>query len=222
MDPEIVNSGVPILGICYGHQLLADMAGGRVSPTGPPSTAAPRSMSSPAMALLGDLPPRLEVWMSHRRLRDRAAPGFCRHRHVSRGLPWRRWRIRERGLYGVQFHPEVSHTAPGPGHPEDDSSTTSAGWHLLDQPLDHRSSRSTGSAPRSATARWSADSPVGSIRRLPRLWSIEPWATSSRAYSSTTVCCGQGEAEQVDETFRRHFQTNLIQVKAGRPVPGKA
>jgi GMP synthase (glutamine-hydrolysing) len=76
MDPEIINAGVPILGICYGHQLLADIAGGRVSPTGTSEYGRTDVEVIAGSHLLGDLPLGLEVWMSHGDGVTEPPPGF--------------------------------------------------------------------------------------------------------------------------------------------------
>ena len=65
MDPDILTAGVPILGICYGHQLLADLSGGRVSPTGTSEYGRTEVELIEGSGLLGDLPSAFEVWMSH-------------------------------------------------------------------------------------------------------------------------------------------------------------
>jgi len=97
MDPEVVNAGVPILGICYGHQLLADIAGGRVSPTGTSEYGRTGVEVIAGSHLLGDLPLGLEVWMSHGDCVTEPPPGFATTA-TSAGSPVAVMEDRERAL----------------------------------------------------------------------------------------------------------------------------
>jgi GMP synthase (glutamine-hydrolysing) len=111
-DPEVFRLGVPILGICYGIQLMNHMLGGRVAP------AASREYGHKLFAmtdrddLFFGLERREKVWMSHGDLVEEAAPGF-EVIGASDASPVGAVRHRQRRLYGVQFHPEVHHTPCG-------------------------------------------------------------------------------------------------------------
>jgi GMP synthase (glutamine-hydrolysing) len=104
VDPRIFELGIPTLGICYGAQLMARDLGGRVDRTD--------ASEYGKTALLKDTPADQTVWMSHR---DSvvAAPAGARVVAASANTPVAAFESRERGLYGVQFHPEVVHTPHG-------------------------------------------------------------------------------------------------------------
>ena len=115
--PEyVLTQGLPVLGICYGMQLLTHQLGGRVAP-------APAREYGPAEVtlvdrhnpLLGPLWPdssTIKVWMSHGDYVDVEPPGF-RTLARSENSPVAAMGDQQRGLYGLQFHPEVVHTARG-------------------------------------------------------------------------------------------------------------
>jgi GMP synthase (glutamine-hydrolysing) len=109
-DPAIFELGVPMLGICYGMQLLALELGGRVDRTG----AGEFGKASLHLhgALGKDLPEEQTVWMSHR---DSvvAPPGGAEVTGSTSSTPIGAFEDPARGLYGIQFHPEVVHTAHG-------------------------------------------------------------------------------------------------------------
>ncbi len=111
VDPGIFELGVPTLGICYGMQLMAQELGGRVDRTGVSEFGKTALRAAPG-ALFEGLPDEQIVWMSHR---DSvvAAPAGARVVAGSRSTPIAAFEQPERGLYGVQFHPEVAHTPYG-------------------------------------------------------------------------------------------------------------
>ena len=112
MDPEILDLGIPILGICYGHQLLADLAGGEVSNTGSAEYGSTVIDVVADSILLKDVSTGEQVWMSHRDQVTDVAEGFSCVA-TTPGASIAAMENRERGLYGVQFHPEVAHTPRG-------------------------------------------------------------------------------------------------------------
>jgi GMP synthase (glutamine-hydrolysing) len=112
MDPAILDLRIPILGICYGHQLLADLGGGVVANTGGAEYGNTTLDVVADSVLLSDLPVSQQVWMSHRDQVTGVPPGFvCVAR--TPGADVAAMEDRERSLYGVQFHPEVAHTPRG-------------------------------------------------------------------------------------------------------------
>jgi GMP synthase (glutamine-hydrolysing) len=111
VDPALFGLGVPVLGICYGMQLMALELGGRVDRTGV-SEFGRTELRAEHGALFEGLPEVQAVWMSHR---DSvvAAPAGARVVAGSPSTPIAAFEDPERGLYGVQFHPEVVHTPHG-------------------------------------------------------------------------------------------------------------
>ena len=111
VDPALYELGIPTLGICYGAQLLALDLGGRVDRTGV-SEFGKTEMRVAASRLLADTPAEQTVWMSHRDTVV-AAPEGASVVASSPATPVAAFESPERGVYGVQFHPEVVHTPHG-------------------------------------------------------------------------------------------------------------
>jgi len=115
VDPEVFALGIPILGICYGCQLMAHRLGGAVVPAQADSareygkTETEFETDSP---LFRGLPERSVVWMSHGDYMSRVPDGF-RVTARSAACPNAAIADERRGFYGVQFHPEVGHTQFG-------------------------------------------------------------------------------------------------------------
>ncbi|HEY5503445.1 MAG TPA: glutamine-hydrolyzing GMP synthase [Candidatus Anoxymicrobiaceae bacterium] len=112
IDPAVFDLGIPILGICYGTQLMARSLGGTVEPTGIREYGKTDLSVEEEGVLLDDLPLEQTVWMSHGDTITMAPAGFkvLAHTPVS---PVAAMESVERGLYGLQFHPEVVHTPAG-------------------------------------------------------------------------------------------------------------
>jgi GMP synthase (glutamine-hydrolysing) len=111
VDPEVLRAGVPVLGICYGMQLIAHHLGGEVAPAtrreyGPALLA----VDEPA-GLFEGLPAELPVWMSHADHVLRLPPGF--HGLASSSNAPVAAFSDGGGVLGIQFHPEVHHTPQG-------------------------------------------------------------------------------------------------------------
>ncbi|HEX2267159.1 MAG TPA: glutamine-hydrolyzing GMP synthase, partial [Actinomycetota bacterium] len=112
VDAGLFQLGVPVLGICYGQQAMAQLLGGRVEPTGLREYGRTDLAVREPGVLLTDLSPTETVWMSHADTVTAAPEGF----DVTAGTastPVAAMEDRERRLYGVQFHPEVAHTPRG-------------------------------------------------------------------------------------------------------------
>src|SRR4051812_33209546 len=114
-DPALFEAGVPVLGICYGQQLMAEQLGGRVV-TGDHSEFGRAFLEVKDECALFDglwAPgERHQVWMSHGDKVEALPPGF-RIVAQSDGAPFAASADEDRRLYGVQFHPEVVHTPDG-------------------------------------------------------------------------------------------------------------
>jgi len=114
-DPEVFKLGVPILGICYGCQLLAHHLGGRVTAAQSDSAreyGKTETFFDTDCKLFKGLPAQGVTWMSHGDYMEKVPDGFrlCAH---SAACPNVAIADEARGFYGVQFHPEVNHTERG-------------------------------------------------------------------------------------------------------------
>ena len=114
LDPEILELGVPVLGICYGLQLLVKLLGGVVEKAEDREYGRAILKLERAEGLFADLPGGLErtVWMSHGDRVLRLPPGFGVVA-TSENSPFAAIVHERRPLYGIQFHPEVAHTEGG-------------------------------------------------------------------------------------------------------------
>lgn len=111
-DSEILNCGIPILGICYGDQLMAYMAGGKVDSAKDSSEYGKTVVNTFDNILFTDVPAESVCWMSHTDFISKAPDGFEVIAKTDK-CPVAAMCDEARNLYGVQFHPEVTHTAYG-------------------------------------------------------------------------------------------------------------
>lgn len=111
-DPAILDAGVPILGICYGCQLIAYMAGGRVIGADNSSEYGKIELTVSDNTLFEDVPENSVCWMSHHDFIPEAPSGFNTIAYTSK-CPTAAMCDPDRRIYGVQFHPEVTHTEYG-------------------------------------------------------------------------------------------------------------
>ena len=211
-DPAVYDSGVPILGICYGAQLVAQQLGGEVARTGVAEygrTALEVVAGSP---LFEDLPSTQDVWMSHADSIVAPPVGF-RVTARTEAVPVAALEDVDRRIFGVQFHPEVAHTARG----------QEVLKHFLYEVCGCRPTWTMTSIIESAVD--SIRAQVGSERVLCGLSggvdSAVAAAIVHKAIGGQLTCVfvdtglmRSGEAEQVEDTFRRQFQVDLVHVKA--------
>ena len=111
-DPALFAAGVPVFGICYGFQAMAQALGGEVANTGGSEFGRTTLSVSTPGTLLHGLPATQQVWMSHGNEVTRPPEGFTVIAS-SAGAPVAAFENVARGLAGVQFHPEVLHTEHG-------------------------------------------------------------------------------------------------------------
>jgi GMP synthase (glutamine-hydrolysing) len=111
-DPELLELGIPVLGICYGMQALVLTAGGRVEGAEVGEFGRSRLTVSHPGRLLAGTPAEQSCWMSHRDTVFEAPPGFT-PLASSTESPVAAFENLERAIYGIQFHPEVVHTPYG-------------------------------------------------------------------------------------------------------------
>jgi GMP synthase (glutamine-hydrolysing) len=111
-DDDILHLGIPVFGICYGFQAMAQGLGGSVARTGGSEYGGTTLTVSEAGTLLAGLPDTQSVWMSHGDSVEQAPEDFEVLASTS-GAPVAAFEDTERRMAGVQFHPEVIHTAHG-------------------------------------------------------------------------------------------------------------
>lgn len=111
-DAAVLSLGIPVLGICYGHQLMAYLAGGTVASAESSSEYGKTTVFSSPCALFEGVPPESICWMSHTDYVETLPPGFSLTARTA-GCPCAAMADENKKLFGVQFHPEVTHTVFG-------------------------------------------------------------------------------------------------------------
>ena len=111
-DPAILDLGIPILGICYGDQLLAYMAGGEITSAENSREYGKTTVFTTENILFEGIPGESVCWMSHTDYVKTPPKGFTTTAHTAK-CPCAAMCDESRRLYGVQFHPEVTHTVYG-------------------------------------------------------------------------------------------------------------
>ena len=109
---EVFSMGVPVLGICYGMQVMADMLGGRVSRIGSREYGEARLRLITRGKLFFRMADSLKIWMSHYDTVTKLPDGFSVIGKTS-SIPIAAMGDPRKGFYGIQFHPEVAHTPGG-------------------------------------------------------------------------------------------------------------
>jgi GMP synthase (glutamine-hydrolysing) len=213
VDPGLLELGVPVLGICYGHQLIAQELGGEVQATGQREYGATTlTRDGSGGVLLADLAEREQVWMSHGDAVTRAPDGFRVTAHTD-AIPIAGMEDPERGVFAVQFHPEVSHTARGQDVLKRflfDGCGLLPDWtpvNIVEDAVE-RIRAQVGDAEVLCALSGGVDSSVAAL-------------LVHRAVGDQLTCVfvdhglnREGEPQQVEETFGRHFGVPLVHVKA--------
>jgi GMP synthase (glutamine-hydrolysing) len=213
IDPDVFKLGVPVLGICYGQQLMAAALGGEVARTGIAEFGkADLTVDTPGSVLFSELPPEQTVWMSHNDAVVTAPEGFTPTASTP-SSPIAAFEDRERSLYGVQFHPEVVHTPRGTELLKNflyDGADLLPAWtmtSIIESSIE-KIQAAVGDEGVVCGLSGGVDSSVAA-------------ALVHRAIGDQLTCVfvdhgllRAGEGEQVEDTFRRHMGIDLIHVKA--------
>jgi GMP synthase (glutamine-hydrolysing) len=211
IDPKIFSAGVPMLGICYGQQLMAQELGGEVARTGAAEFGKTEFSGVVDSVLLAGQPADQSVWMSHNDAVVRAPEGF-RVIGSTGSTPVAAFEDPERGFYGVQYHPEVTHTPRGMDVIKAFLAATGARptWtsHSVIEASVDAIRAQVGDAKVLCGLSGGVDSAVAA-------------ALVHEAIGDQLVCVfvdhgllRAGEAEQVEETFGAHSTAKLVTVKA--------
>ncbi len=212
VDPALFGLGVPVLGICYGHQLMARELGGEVEATGQREYGRTRLQVLEPGLLLGDLADEEEVWMSHGDAVTRAPDGF---RVTSRtdAIPIASMEDQQRGLYAVQFHPEVAHTPRGTAVMKRflyDGCGLLPDWtpaNVIERSVAQIRAQ-VGDGHVLCALSGGVDSAVAALLVYKAV------GEQLTCVFVDTGLLREGEPEQVEETFGRHFHVPLVHVKA--------
>ena len=212
LDPAIYDLGVPILGICYGAQLMAQQLGGEVANTGAGEYGRTILSREGPSLLMSEWPAQTTAWMSHGDAIASAPRGFV----VTASSPEAPVAVMEdveRRLYATQFHPEVAHTERG--------------QELLSSFLHH-----IAGIPPAWTNTSIIEDQVAAIRQQVGgekvLCALSGGVDSAVAAALVTKAVGtqltcvfvdtglmrKNEGEQIEETFARQFGVDLVHVKA--------
>ena len=112
IDTKVFESGIPVLGICYGFQVMAYELGGKVDKAALGEYGKTEAAIDDAEGILADSPAEQTTWMSHGVAVEQAPAGFTVLAHTE-GAPVAAMADESRKLYGVQWHPEVKHSPLG-------------------------------------------------------------------------------------------------------------
>ncbi|MFN2557530.1 MAG: glutamine-hydrolyzing GMP synthase [Nitriliruptorales bacterium] len=212
LDPAIFELDLPVLGICYGQQLMAAALGGTVAHTERREYGKTSLVVEDPGVLLAATPDSQVVWMSHGDAVTAAPPGFLVTARTA-GTPVAAFEDPDRGLYGIQFHPEVSHTPHG------------------QELLQHFLYDIAGCRPTWTTHNVIEEAVVSLRRQIGDravLCGLSGGVDSSVAAALVHAAVGDqltcvfvdhgllrhDEGREVEETFRDYFNVNLVHLKA--------
>ena len=214
VDPAIFELGIPVLGICYGMQAMAQTLGGEVGGSGAGEFGKTELEVQTDAALFKGIPPAHSCWMSHNDSVITLPTGF-RATASTPGAPIAAMEDLERKLHAVQFHPEVVHTPAGTDMLERfayDVCGQDGTWtaqHVIDEQI-ARIRAQVGEQKVLCGLSGGVDSAVAAL-------------LVHRAVGDQLTCVfvdhgmlREGEAEQVVETFGSHYKVPLVHVQAQR------
>jgi GMP synthase (glutamine-hydrolysing) len=212
VDSAIYDAPIPLLGICYGAQLIARDLGGEVARTGTGEYGRTHLHLAAGSPLFAGQPSEQVVWMSHGDSIAAAPPGFAVTARTD-DVPVAALEERDRAIYGVQFHPEVMHTEHGMEvlkaflYDVAGCRPTWTSVSIIEQSV-REVREQVGTERVICGLSGGVDSAVAA-------------ALVHKAIGDQLTCVfvdtgllRQGEAEQVEDTFRRQFAVDLVHVKA--------
>ena len=211
LNQGLLDLGVPVLGICYGQQAMAQVLGGEVAATGAREYGKTGLTTSGGL-LFRELPVGQTVWMSHGDTVTAAPEGF-RVTASTEVSPVAAMEDPDRGLFALQFHPEVAHTPHGTEILKRflyDVCGLLPEWtpvNVIERAVERVRAQVVDAEALCALS-GGVDSAVAAL-------------LVHRAIGDRLTCVfvdtgllREGEAEQVEETFARHFKVPLVHVKA--------
>jgi GMP synthase (glutamine-hydrolysing) len=219
VDSGVFRLGVPVLGICYGHQLMSRALGGEVRPTGVREYGRTTLSVDEGGLLLADLPGEDTVWMSHGDTVVRAPEGFRVTAHTA-STPVAAMEEGGLGLFGVQFHPEVAHTPRG----------LDVMKRFLYEGCGLLPNWTPASVIERSVARIREQVEGGQVvcalsggvdSAVAALLVHEAVGERLTCVFVDTGLLREGEPEQVEDTFSRHHRVPLVHVKAAGRFVGK-
>ena len=212
-DPAVMDLGIPVLGICYGAQLMAYMAGGTVSSAENSSEYGKTVLKVMDSALFTDIPQESICWMSHTDYISKIPQGFDITAYTDK-CPCAAMADSKRKLCGVQFHPEVTHTAFGKQMLRNflfDICGCSGSWNMEDyagQAIEHLREHLGGKKVLLALS-GGVDSSVAAL-------------LLHRAIGHDLTCVfvdhgllRKNEGDYVEQTLGRELGVNIVRVNAG-------
>jgi GMP synthase (glutamine-hydrolysing) len=211
-DERLFRLGVPVLGICYGQQLMAQTLGGVVSHTEAGEYGKTELEVLESGVLLDGMPDRSTAWMSHRDAVTKPPPGFAVTASTL-NCPVAAMEDPDDGFFAVQFHPEVAHTQRGMDVMRNflyhacGIQPTWTPLGIVDQSVD-QIRKQVGTAHVVCALSGGVDSAVAAL-------------LVHKAVGDQLTCIfvdhgllREDEGEQVVDTFKRHFHVELIHVDA--------
>ena len=219
IDPAILELGVPVLGICYGLQVIGKLRGGTVERLGVAEYGPQNVKVATSNPLFAGLPAEMKVWMSHGDSVVQPPQGFTVIAS-SPQVPVAAMCNLEAKIFGVQFHPEVRHTEFGQEILKNflynicDASPTWTPVSIVEEAVE-RIKEQVGEERVVCGLSGGVDSAVAAL-------------LTYKAVGDQLTCIfvdhgllRKNEAAQVEDTFRRHFHVPLVQVRAEERFLGR-